>query len=144
MRRNKAPGGTTGKKSRTISVRLHPDDEYERAALAEFDKLLSEGFSARQIITHAILDASGHTPEMYRDSRTNPAMHQIQQQLDALTHMFDEHLGELLRSIKNADPDAFRRFANHDDADGRFDLDTDFMANARTATRRTWQQRKGK
>lgn len=59
---------TEEKQSAVISFRLHPSDEYERAALKIMHDLESKGFSKRQIFTDAINRSGGHRPEMFKQS----------------------------------------------------------------------------
>jgi hypothetical protein len=54
------------KKGISISFRLHPDDEREKQAIEVIQDLENKGYSIREIMTDAILRASGYTPEMFK------------------------------------------------------------------------------
>lgn len=132
-----------GQESRVISVRLHPDDQHESEALVVFDDLRAQGYTPRQIMTHALLHVSGHTPEMFRhESLPDGALNTINVRLTQIADMIEGSMGQLLHNVKQADPEAFRRFANHDEmgAEG-YDLDDDFIQNAQKAARKTFKQR---
>jgi hypothetical protein len=53
------------KKSRVVSIRLHPSSEDERLALDVLDGLHQAGYSNRQIITDWAHRFAGVTPEMF-------------------------------------------------------------------------------
>jgi hypothetical protein len=52
----------------SISFRLHPSDEREKQAIEIIQGLEEKGYSIREIMTDALLRASGVTPEMFRDN----------------------------------------------------------------------------
>lgn len=156
MRNNLLPQrGSTGKRSRVLSARLHPDEEHEARALEVWDALQQQGYNPRQIVTDALLHASGHTPEMFRrDGRIDTVidaleerlehlkpLDQIDHKLDLLLERFEASIAEVLRSIKRADPDGLRRFAGRQEEDDSADLDEAFLQNARRAARKTLRQR---
>lgn len=55
------------KKGIFIGFRLHPDIEQERDAIEIYNRLLREKFTARQIMTDALLRLDGKKPEMFQD-----------------------------------------------------------------------------
>lgn len=85
--------GTKRGNSVLIQTWLNKTDEHEAAALVVWEKLSKE-FSARQIITDALLCASGHTPDMFGNAGRNaPIIGQIRQ---ALREEFENNRAELL------------------------------------------------
>jgi hypothetical protein len=132
-----------GQESRVISVRLHPDDQHEGEALNVFDDLRAQGYTPRQIMTHALLHVSGHTPEMFRhESLPDGALNTINVRLGHIADMIEGNMAQLLHNVKQADPDAFRQFANNEQQ-GEYDLGDDFIRNAQKAARKTFKQRQG-
>jgi len=140
-------------RSRVISARLHPSDEHEEAALAVFDDLVAQGYNARQIFTDALLRANGYTPDMFRrDTRIDNVidrleshvaqMPDVSEKLDTLIGLFEARMDDLLRNIKNADPQAFREFANAEPTEAHTFSD-EFIVNAQKAARRTFKQMNG-
>lgn len=149
------PPGRAGKKlvkSRVISARLNPEFAEERAALKVFDDLVEQEYSPRQIITHAILQANGYTPEMFHKERSDAVVVALEEQLmhldlkglsdkiDAIYDFIAHQIIDVLRNVKSADPDAFRSFANQESGDD-MELDEEFVRNAQRAARKTFKQR---
>lgn len=135
-------------KSRVVSARLHPEHEYEGAALDILDALIAQGYETREIITDALLHMEGRTPEMYhRERDVNEVLDSLQdlptitQKIDNLSDFITHRIAELLSNIKREDPAAFRDFANDEDDTGGFD--PAFMENAKKAARKTFKQRFG-
>lgn len=58
---------TTGETTEPYSFRLNPAYEQDKAAIDIVTQKRLEGFSIRQIMTDAIVRASGYTPEMFSD-----------------------------------------------------------------------------
>lgn len=141
---------SSNSRSRVLSARLHPSDEHEEAALTVFDDLIEQGYNARQIFTDALLRLHGYTPDMFRrDARIDSVidrleahvsqMPDVSEKLDALMQMFETRLDDLLRNIKDADPQAFREFANAEQTE-QHSFSDEFIANAQRAARRTFKQ----
>lgn len=132
--------------SKPIAARLHPGNEQEKRALDIYEGLIVRGYSAREIITDALLRMAGITPEMFRDRRERipditVALQDIKQELAAIREDHAEQMRDLLRKVKAADPDAFRAFADEtDDETDDLDLDPDFIRNAQKAMRKTYRQ----
>lgn len=146
------PGkGKKDSKSRVISARLHPSHEKERDALEVFDGLRLQGFDARSIITDALLFAAGRTPEMFqREDRLTETVYQLdhkleiltslEEKMDALTEALSSRMGDLLKAIRDTDPDGLRQFANQEvNETEELELSDDFIANARKAARKTFK-----
>lgn len=137
--------------SKVISVRLHPSYETEGLALEIFEALTNQ-FSPREIITDALLRLNGITPEMFREKgiKVNGIrevlddLEVIKEELAAIRTEHAEQMRELLRKFKAADPDAFKAFAEEEDADTEdLELDEDFVRNAQMAMRKSYRQERG-
>jgi hypothetical protein len=78
-------------KSKTYAFRLHPDDEREQIAMEIIERLLSEDWTMRQIMTDAILHADGRTPEMFRGIDDTMTKGYLETQLsDIANHIISE------------------------------------------------------
>lgn len=148
--------GSEGKQSRLIQARLHPSDQHEKDAIAQYDDWVAQGYSPREIITHCILHAAGFKPEMFRkEGRIDTAIHEleagvsklgnIEQVINAIPGIiqaaFEDQMGDLLKELKRTDPQGLRAFANKDDSRGEVDLDPEFRENASKAARKSFKQR---
>lgn len=148
------------KKSRVLSARLSPDDPlkpHEKEALRVWDDRIAEGFKPRQILTDALLVASGHTPEMFDDVRLEQdTLAKLNSKLDVLDSLegLDERLSqklesmflEALRNLKRSNPEALRSFANSSPDDeamtlGNINVSDAFAENTRRTARPTLKQR---
>ncbi|HEX2907433.1 MAG TPA: hypothetical protein VHO69_11265 [Phototrophicaceae bacterium] len=56
---------TTGETTRSVSLRLNPAYDEDRAAIEHLDDGITQGYSSRQTITDALCRAAGYTPEMF-------------------------------------------------------------------------------
>lgn len=146
---NRKPHNARGKKSRVISIRLNPVDEYEAKALAYLDDLIAQEYTPREIITDALLKRAGKKPEMFRREKTintllarldtyTEYMPDISQKLDAILDMIETRIDDMLRNIRDADPAGFRDFASEEDQDA---LSEEFIHNAKIAVRNTFRGR---
>ena len=143
--------------SQVISARLHPAFAEEKTALEIFNAHVKAGYAPRDIITDALNRAAGLTPEMFREQeRVNSLAYRLERQLDEMGGLSEQiesgigglntqieamrsellaaladRIGDILRSIKNADPIAFKEFAETEDEG--IELSADFIANARKA-----------
>lgn len=122
-------------KSTVIAARLHPEKERENLALQIYDQLILLGKSPRAILTNALLcladvDVDRMLPEEPRMDVMKSQLNEIQTDIRAL-----------LQAIKNADPAAFRAFAEEtmDDPE-EIQVDADFIANAKKAIRKSYRQ----
>lgn len=157
---NRPPGKGNKKaedeaQSRVISARLHPSDEYERAALQVFDGKIADGFTPRQILTDALNFAAGHTPDMFRrEGRIDGATEKLEtlvrqlnpedldMRLSELLSAFEQRIETFLKSLRSTDPTGFKRFADSQE-DDELDLDEEFIKNAKKAVRKSFRQRRG-
>ena len=143
--------------SQVISARLHPAFAEERTALDIFNANVKAGYSPRAILTDALNRMAGLTPEMFHEQEhINSLAYRLERQLDEIGGLSDQiesgigglntqieamraellaaladRIGDILRSIKNADPIAFKEFAETEDEG--IELSADFIANAKKA-----------
>jgi hypothetical protein len=157
---NRPPGkgnkleGESQVQSRVISARLHPADEYERAALKTFDEKVDEGFSPRAILTDALNHAAGRTPEMFRrEGRIDSAVERLESELqklesgnmdamlEKLMMLLEGKLTEFLKSIRSTDREGLQRFANSEDEDEEMEFPDEFVRNVKKAARKSFRQK---
>lgn len=85
---------TTGETTRSFSLRLNPAYEEDLAAIEHLDRMIEQGYSARQIVTDALCRASGLVPEMFsrRDDMT-----MLYANLESLLSNF---AGEIIKAVQ--------------------------------------------
>lgn len=108
-------------KSRVIAARLNLENEREKTALEIFDKK-RKSHSAREIITDAILRASGYTPEMFDSGDEKITQGQLVRTLEDFAHYIIEQIqssGIAVKPVQKEDSSPF------DDSEE----DTDVMKN---------------
>lgn len=132
-------------KSKVISARLNPQFEQERKALEIFEQWVSEGFTPREIMTNAILNAAQFKPEMFRErgARGNN-LGEIIGTLESLRDSLVGDIKSVMQEMWRSNPQQFRSMVNeaaNDSAD--IELDDEFIANAVQSLRPTYRKSKG-
>lgn len=131
------------KQTRHIQANLHPGDEAEKEAIRIWEDWLKQDRTPRQLITSLILTHAGHTPAVFQagvDRQLQHLAEHLDGRLDQLAERLESNLTDLLRNIKRADPQGFRRFAEADEDDD-LDMDDSFIQNAQKGMRKTFKQR---
>lgn len=124
--------------ARHYSVRFNTAIKEEQQAVEILDRLLAEGWSLRQILTDALLRAGGVTPEMFgQEGRTAALIEELQRDFASLKGTIHEaiagQIGDILVTLRNADPDKFRQFAQQPPSS---EIDEEFASSMGQAIRR--------
>lgn len=90
------------KKSVFVAFRWHPDNEYEKEAIAIRDALLKDGYVDRQIFCDAMLRLKGRKPEMFQDYSKQVTKPYIEALLaDFASHLLSEMRGLPVGSVQS-------------------------------------------
>lgn len=130
------------KASTHIQARLHPSDEAERRAIDIWNDWIEAGGVPRKLITALILHHEGYTPESFQldvDSKLDTLARRIDEKMDEVITRLEHNVADVLRNIKQSDPQGFKRFADSTGDDD--DLDEAFILNAQRGVRKTFRQK---
>lgn len=140
-------------RSQVISARLNPDYDEDRKALEQWGRMKADGYEPRAILTHALIQMAGITPEMFhRTQQAEDVLEKLSNRLDTIDDihkgvdqiivLIENSIIDMLRNIKKEDPQGFREFANHvEEENGELDMGQRFIQNAQKAARKTFRQR---
>lgn len=76
-----------------IQCRLHPENDFEDRALEHYNEQIKMGLTPRQIITSALCNAAGLTPDMFPQEKGRVTIGSIETLLSEFAH-------EIIRQLR--------------------------------------------
>ncbi len=129
----------TGRNSDVIQARLNKVTHKE--ALEVFYDLRSKGYSQADIVASGLLLLNEEKMIEFHNRAVN--IETLHEDMETLKRDIASQFGEILKTLRDENPDALRRFthANIQGQEPDAELDDEFLINARDAIRKTHKQR---